>query len=77
MEKKRKDFIPDIFFTKLRIFNKDYNISEFEKSKGNKREIVLKHDQNFFAVSFVAMDFINGENITIDGGMTKKMIYTE
>lgn len=60
--KKRKDFIPDIFFTKLRIFNKDYNISEFEKSKGNKREIVLKHDQNFFAVSFVAMDFINGEN---------------
>ena len=22
-------------------------------------------------------DFINGENITIDGGMTKKMIYTE
>jgi len=22
-------------------------------------------------------DFINGENITIDGGMTKKMIYIE
>lgn len=22
----------------------------------------MKHDQNFFAVSFVAMDFINGEN---------------
>jgi len=22
-------------------------------------------------------DFINGENITIDGGMTKKMIYLE
>ena len=22
-------------------------------------------------------DFINGENITIDGGMTKKMIYWE
>lgn len=39
VEKKRKDFIPDIFFTKLRIFNKDYNISEFEKSKGNKREL--------------------------------------
>ena len=61
-EKKRKEFIPDIFFTKLRIFNKDYNISEFEKSEGNKEAIVLKHDQNFFAVSFVAMDFINGEN---------------
>ncbi|MDR2969249.1 MAG: SDR family oxidoreductase, partial [Tannerellaceae bacterium] len=22
-------------------------------------------------------DFINGQNITVDGGMTKKMIYTE
>ena len=61
-EKQRNEFIPDIFFTKLRIFNKDYNISEFEKKKGDKEEIVLKYNQNFFAVSFVAMDFINGEN---------------
>lgn len=61
-ERKRKDFAPEIFFTKLRIFNKDYNISEFEKKEGDKGTIVLKHHQNFFAVSFVAMDFINGEN---------------
>lgn len=37
--KKRKDFIPDIFFTKLRIFNKDYNISEFEKAKVIKEKL--------------------------------------
>lgn len=61
-DKTRKEFTPEIFFTKLRIFNEDYNISDFEKDKGNKGAIVLKHDQNFFAVSFVAMDFINGEN---------------
>lgn len=61
-DKKRKEFTPEIFFTKLKIFNEDYNISDFEKDKGNKEAIVLKHDQNFFSVSFVAMDFINGEN---------------
>ncbi|WP_273157713.1 two-component regulator propeller domain-containing protein [Bacteroides fluxus] len=60
--KKKKQFIPNIYFTKLRIFNQDYNISEFEETKGNQKSIVLNHDQNFFAISFVAMDFINGEN---------------
>lgn len=61
-ERKKKEFVPEIFFTKLRIFNKEYSISEFEKAKGNEEAIVLNHNQNFFAVSFVAMDFINGEN---------------
>lgn len=60
--KKRKEFIPEIYFTKLRIFNKEYSISEFVKTKAEKETIVLNHDQNFFSVSFVAMDFINGEN---------------
>ncbi|KAA6348376.1 Sensor histidine kinase TodS [termite gut metagenome] len=59
---KQKKFIPDIFFTKLRIFNKDYNINDFEKRKGNERYIELYYKQNFFAISFVATDFINGEN---------------
>lgn len=62
-EKREKQaFVPTIFFTKLRIFNKEYNISDFEETKDNEPAIMLKHDQNFFAVSFVAMDFINGEN---------------
>lgn len=61
-ERTKKEFIPEIYFTKLRIFNQDYNISEFEKTKGNKEAIVLNYDQNFFSISFVAMDFINGES---------------
>ena len=61
-ERKKKEFIPEIYFTKLKIFNKDYNISEFEETRGDKEAIILNHNQNFFAVSFVAMDFINGEN---------------
>lgn len=61
-EQAKKDFLPQIYFTKLKIFNREYNISEFVEGKDNKETIVLKHDQNFFAVSFVAMDFIYGEN---------------
>lgn len=61
-KREKKAFVPTIFFTKLRIFNKEYNISDFEETKDNEAAIVLNHDQNFFAVSFVAMDFINGEN---------------
>jgi signal transduction histidine kinase/ligand-binding sensor domain-containing protein/DNA-binding response OmpR family regulator len=59
---KKQAFIPDIFFTKLRIFNKDYHINDFEKRKDDERYIELNYKQNFFAISFVATDFINGEN---------------
>lgn len=55
-------FIPQIYFTRLRIFNKEYNIGEFQKAKDDKYFIELSHKQNFFAISFVASDFINGEN---------------
>lgn len=61
-KKKKNNFVPDIHFTKVRIFNKEYNIHEFEKKDSNSQNIVLNHNQNFFAVSFVATDFINGEN---------------
>jgi signal transduction histidine kinase/DNA-binding response OmpR family regulator/ligand-binding sensor domain-containing protein len=63
MERKgRKRFIPNINFTRLRLFNQDYNIADFEMNDRNERYIRLKHRQNFFSISFVAMDFINGAN---------------
>lgn len=61
-ENYRKRYFPDICFTKLRIFNKDYNIHDFEKNARKEQYIELNHRQNFFAVTFVAMDFINGGN---------------
>jgi signal transduction histidine kinase/DNA-binding response OmpR family regulator/ligand-binding sensor domain-containing protein len=61
-EIERKRFIPDIYFTKLRIFNKDYVISDFEKDDKHGKYIELKSNQDFFSISFVAIDFINGEN---------------
>lgn len=58
----KKAFTPAILFTRLRIFNREYDISEFEERKSGSQTIRLNYDQNFFAVSFVAMDFVNGEN---------------
>ncbi|MDR1718664.1 MAG: response regulator [Dysgonamonadaceae bacterium] len=57
-----KHFVPDIYFTGLRVFNQNYNIHDFEKVKNNKPYIELNHKQNFFTITFVAMDFINGGN---------------
>lgn len=61
-EVERKRFIPNINFSQLRLFNKDYNIADFEVSDKNERYIRLTYRQNFFSISFVAMDFINGAN---------------
>ncbi len=58
----RKRFIPNINFSRLRLFNKDYNIADFKVTDGDERYIRLKYRQNFFSISFVAMDFINGAN---------------
>lgn len=55
-------YLPEIYFTGLRIFNKQYNIDDFEKHSKKSKRIVLKNHQNFFAIQFVAMDFVNGEN---------------
>ncbi len=55
-------FVPEIHFTQLQIFNQRHNLSDFIQQKKDKKTIVLNHDQNFFAVSFVAVDFFNGEN---------------
>ncbi|MDR1724121.1 MAG: response regulator [Tannerella sp.] len=57
-EKQRRRFFPKIHFTKLRIFNQEYNIHDYE----NRGAIELQHNQNSFAVSFVAPDFIYGGN---------------
>jgi signal transduction histidine kinase/DNA-binding response OmpR family regulator/ligand-binding sensor domain-containing protein len=62
VENQRKHYVPDIYFTKLRIFNKDYDIHHLEKKRKNRSYVELNHRQNFFTVSFVAVDFINGGN---------------
>lgn len=54
--------VPKIYFTRLRIFNEDCNMNDFMKGGKENQHLELKHNQNFFSISFVAMDFINGAN---------------
>ena len=57
-----KTFVPDMFFTGLRIYEKEYNINDFTQTHQGKNQIRLRHDQNFFTISFIALDYINGQN---------------
>ncbi len=58
-----KTFTPQILFTGIRIYENEYNLSELlKKNKKGEELIRLKHDQNFFSISFIALDYINGQN---------------
>ena len=59
---KKKQFTPRIFFTGLKIYDKEYNMNDFTRTNKDEEYIQLKHDQNFFSISFVAPDYINGQN---------------
>ena len=58
----KKDFVPKIYFTGLRIYEKEVNPNDFMKSEKGKEYLELKHDQNFFSISFIALDYLNGQN---------------
>lgn len=59
---KENAVVPDIFFKKLRVFNEDFVLDDFIKGESDGRYLQLNYDQNFFSISFVAMDYINGAN---------------
>jgi len=58
----KKIFVPQIFFTGLKIYETEYNLNDFIYEKNDDRYLLLKYDQNFFSLSFVALDYINGQN---------------
>jgi signal transduction histidine kinase/ligand-binding sensor domain-containing protein/DNA-binding response OmpR family regulator len=57
-----KEFIPKIHFTGLKIYENEYNLVDFMRQTKNEEYLELKHEQNFFSVSFIALDYINGQN---------------
>ncbi|WP_165043015.1 hybrid sensor histidine kinase/response regulator transcription factor [Dysgonomonas sp. ZJ709] len=65
------DYMPPINLDKLSIFGQDYNIHEFLSEKEKIPVLSLNHNQNFFSISFSAIDHLNGNNYTyfykIDG----------
>jgi len=55
-------YMPPIIFDKLSIFGAYYNILEV-LTKENKKDVLnLKYNQNFFSISFTAVDYLNGNN---------------
>lgn len=66
-----KDYMPDLYVNHLSVFGKDCNIYDFMQKKGEEQTLVLDYKQNFFNLSFLVTDYINGHNYTyyykIDG----------
>lgn len=64
-------YMPKIYFDKLTIFGENQNISEFIGQNNHEDRLELTYKQNFFSVSFTAIDYLNGGNYTyyykIDG----------
>ncbi|MDL2299736.1 response regulator, partial [Bacteroides sp. OttesenSCG-928-E20] len=58
------EYTPPIRFNNLAIFGKDYNIHEFMSGSQGKEVLKLDYSQNFFSISFTAIDYINGNNYT-------------
>lgn len=57
-------YVPPVFFDKLSIFGEQYNLGEFLSVKKEKEVLNLRYNQNFFSLSFAAVDYLNGNNYT-------------
>lgn len=58
----QQQYLPKIYFDNLSIFGKEKNISDFIEKQQGKDILKLNYDQNFFSISFTALDYINGNN---------------
>lgn len=65
------EYMPKLQFNRLFIFGKECNIYDFLQEEKDQNVLALNYSQNFFSLSFIAMDYINGNNYTyyykIDG----------
>ena len=73
--------MPKLQFYRLSIFGKEYNIYHFLRQDKDVEVLELDYSQNFFNLSFVAVDYINGNNYTysymIDGAITNFRYFTQ
>lgn len=58
------DYSPEIKFTGLALFGQERNIYEHLTTTRNKSVLTLNNDQNVFAISFVAPDYVDGKDYT-------------
>lgn len=59
-----EEYLPPIHFNNLGIFGKEYNIYDFLKQNKDRDELRLNYSQNFFSISFIAIDYLNSNNYT-------------
>lgn len=57
-----KEYLPALRFNRLSIFGKDYNLYDFLQNSEGQEILELDYSQNFFGLSFVAIDYVNGNN---------------
>lgn len=63
---KSNNFSPYLALTDFKIMNQkepENNVPLFDTAIDNSRELVLKHNQNFFKIEFAALDYMNSANI--------------
>lgn len=57
-------FRPEVKFDKFMLYGEEVNIYDYLKDKNSTTDIELKHNQNFFSLSFVTLDYVNSHNYT-------------
>jgi len=57
-----QEYMPPIYFNKLTILGKDHNIYNYLHKQDNSETLILNYKQNFFNLSFTAIDYIDGNN---------------
>ncbi|MCD8164766.1 MAG: hypothetical protein LUE93_00665 [Bacteroides sp.] len=60
----QKEYLPSIAFNRLSIFGKEHNIYDFLTEKKGKHVLELDYSQNFFSVTFTAIDYLHGNDYT-------------
>lgn len=60
----QEDYFPPVQFNRLSLFGKEVNIFGFLKHGKEYGTLELNHKQNFFSISFTAIDYINGNDYT-------------
>lgn len=82
-------FTPPIRFTRLNVLGKEQNLYDYIQTNNNESKLVLKYSQNYFTISFIAMDYINSNNYSylykidkkgsewIDNGLSNSVSFTQ
>lgn len=85
----KSNYMPPIRFTRLNILGKEKNLYDFIQKDNDKSKLVLEYNQNYFSISFIAMDYINSNNYSylykigkkdaewIDNGFSNSVSFTQ